>query len=209
MSILARIKGSQYYQIDPLVLIFLTFSVLVNAYLSVKYAESNMYVSVVNLIFICLALMGLMLHQAFCGGIKFDATLLPVSTQQILIFSAVGFFFVLITQTIIFQIQPATIVLATAFETKLFYLTAAVSEELFFRYYIQTKIEQSLPYLKMLCIPVASLLFTVYHFTIYGANVYALYAVFFSAIILGSIYYVTKRLSVPMIVHILVNFVAS
>jgi len=209
LSILARMRGGQQYQLDLLVLIFLTFSVLINSYLSVKYAESNIYISVVNLLFICLALAGLMLHQVFCGGIKFDARMLPASIQQITVFSAVGFLFLLVTQTLIFKIQPSTVALSTIPETKLFYVTAAVSEELFFRYYIQTKLEQSLPYIKTLSIPVTSLLFTVYHFAVYGTNIYLLYAVFFSSLILCSIYYLTKRLSVPIIVHMLANLIAA
>jgi len=161
-------------------------------------------------VFICLALIGLMLHHVFCGGIKFDTHLIGPEIQQILLFSVAGFFFVLITQTIIFQLQPiGTIFLTTALETKLFYLTAGVSEELFFRYYIQTKVEQSLPFIKPLSIFVASLLFTVYHFTVYGTNIYILYAVFFSSLVLGAIYYFSKRLSVPMLVHIMANLFAS
>ena len=209
MSILARVKGGQLYRIDSLVLVFFTFSILVNSYLAVKYARTNMYVAVVNMLFICLSLSGLLLHHVFCGGIKFDAHLAGLETRQILMFTISGFFFLILAQTLVFQLQPGAVVLASLIETKLFYMTAGVAEETFFRYYIQTKVEQSLPYLKMLSIFVTSLLFTTYHFAVYGTNVYILYAVFFSSIVLGAIYFLSKRLSVPMMVHCLVNFAAS
>lgn len=208
-SILVRIRSSQQYSTDLLVVILLTFSVLANTFLAVKYATTDIYVSVVNIVFICLSLLGLMLHQVFCGGVKYAPTIPTFQSQIIISFVAVGFFLVLIAQTVVFQFTSGSIVLATFLENKIFYITAGVSEELFFRYYIQTKIEQSLPVLKPLCIPVASFLFYVYHIPVYGSNVYALYAVFVSSVVLGSVYYLSKRISVPMIIHVLVNLVAS
>jgi len=203
-----RARGENYL-VDPLVLIFLSFSILVNSYLSVKYSASNIYISVVNLLYICLSLSGLMLHHVFCGGIKFDKELVKTEFTRITLYSIVGFVLVLISQTFIFKLQSGTVVLATIIETKLFYLTAAVSEELFFRYYIQTKIGQSLPMVKGLSVVITSMLFTVYHFTVYGSNIYALYAVFYSSLVLSVIYYLSKRLSTSMLVHAMVNLIAS
>ena len=186
--------------------------ILINTYLAVKYSTTDMYVSIVNIIFIALTVTGLLLHQVFCGGIKVDKRLVPAENTAIMLSSAVGLVAVFLLQTIVFKAQTA-IMLATIFEATLFYFTAGVSEETFFRYYIQTKVEQSTAYLAffsaILSIFTTSLLFMVYHFGVYATQPYALMAVFVSSLVLCIFYHYTKRLSVVILIHCLANLSAS
>ena len=212
MSVWARLRASQVYTLDPLVAVLITFQILVNFYLAVRYSTIDPYIAIVNVVFIAMTISGLILHHAFCGGIKIDKQLVPKELSQILMVSSLGFLIVLVTQTIIFRSQTSAIAFVSMVEAQLFYSTAGVSEETFFRYYIQTKAEQSLPLAIVgaaVSIGVTSLLFTTYHFGVYGTLLLALYAVFLGSLVLGATYAVTKRLSVPMIIHVAVNVAAS
>jgi len=181
-------------------------------YLAVKYSRTDMYVSIVNIIFISLTVTGLVLHQVFCGGIKVDKRLVPAENTAIMLASAVGLITVFLLQTIVFKAQGA-IALTTVWEAQMFYFTAGVAEETFFRYYIQTKLEQSTAVLAIfsaiLSIGTTSLLFMVYHFGVYATLPYALVAVFVSSLTLCIFYRYTKRLSVAQLIHCLANLSAS
>ena len=211
MSILARLRGQRVYQLDTIVVMLISLQIFINTFLAVKYSKSDVYVAIVNVVFIVLTLTGLILHQAFCGGIKFDKRLVPTEFNQIMFASSIGFLLVLVGQTLVFRSQ-SSIALTTIFEAVLFYFTAAVSEETFFRYYIQTKAEQSLPVTilgPLLAVVVTSLLFVTYHFGVYKTVLFALYAVFLSSLVMGTIYHFTKRLSVAQIIHASVNMAAT
>jgi len=212
LSIWTALRRENIYQVDPIVAVLISLQILINSYLAVKYSTTDMYVSIVNIIFISLTVSGLILHQVFCGGIKVDMRLVPAENTAIMLSSAVGLIAVFLFQTIVFRAQGA-IVLATIFEAQLFYYTASSSEETFFRYYIQTKLEQSTAYLAffsaLLSIGTTSLLFTCYHFGVYATQPYALVAVFLSSLVLCIFYRYTKRLSVAMLIHALANLSAS
>ena len=210
MSVWARLRASQVYTLDPLVAILITFQILVNFYLAVRYSTIDPYIAIVNVVFIAMTITGLILHHAFCGGIKVDKQLIPKELSQILTVSSLGFLIVLVTQTIIFRSQTSAIAFVSMVEASLFYSTAGVAEPTFFRYYVQTKVEQSLPIFGgVVSIVATSILFTTYHFGVYGTQLLALYAVFLGSLVLGATYTVTKRLSVPMIIHVAVNLAAS
>jgi len=206
-----RQRTGQDYKLDPFVAIFVSLQILISSYLAVKYSETNPYISLVSVIFIVLTLSGLILHHFFAGGVKLTGMFIsPAHRQRVLLMGAVGFFFVLMAQTMVVKFVPSTIILATLLEAKLFYYTAAVSEETFFRYYLQTKVEQVSPFFaSAIAIILTSLSFMTYHFGVYGVSIIALYAVFISSLILGVMYWLSKRLSVPMIIHVLVNFFAG
>ena len=211
MSVYAKLRASQQYKVDPIVAVLVSLQILINTFLAVKYSSENLYVAVVNLVFIALTITGLTLHHFFAGGVKFEKQIHPAQLTIIMLASSVGFLLVVVFQTITFR-ASSSIALATIAEAILFYYTAGVSEETFFRYYLQTKAEQSLPiplYGAIAAIVLISTLFTTYHFGVYGTDLSALYAVFLSSLVLGSVYYATKRLSVVMLIHVLVNVTAA
>jgi len=181
-------------------------------WLAVKYSATDMYFTIVNITFITLTISGLILHQAFCGGIKVDKHLVPTETTAILFASGLGLVLVTALQTLIFKAQ-SSVMLATTLEAQLFYATAGIAEETFFRYYVQTKLAQSLivmPFLSgLLSVVATSVLFTTYHFSVYGTLIYAIIAVFASSLVLSFFYYYTKRLSVVQLIHTVANMIAS
>ena len=212
MSVLKRLRGANVYQVDPIVAVLITLQILVNMWLAVKYSSTDVFVTIVNITFISLTVSGLVLHQAFCGGIKVDKRLVPTEHQAILLSAGLGLMLVAMLQTVVFRAQSA-IALATVWESQLFYLTAGVAEETFFRYYLQTKMHQSLAVMAVLSaflsVVMTSVLFTTYHFTVYSTQLYALIAVFASSLVLSGFYYWTKRLSVAQLIHGLANLMAS
>jgi len=207
-----KVKLRQY-SLDSLSLSLITFQILVSTFLAVRYVNSHPYTSLVSLMYVILTISGLTLHHFFCGGVKLDKTLVKRELNNILLGVSLGFVLILLLQTLIFQAQTVGVfALATVLEAKLFYMCAGISEETFFRYYIQTKIEQSLPRIfisALSAVIVTSVLFTTYHFMVYRTELYALIAVFVSSLVLSTLYNQTKRLSVPMLIHSLVNLVAG
>jgi membrane protease YdiL (CAAX protease family) len=207
---LSRLRQQQY-QIDSISLSLITLQILVNFWLTTQYATSSPYTALISIAYLTLTITGLSMHHFFCGGIKFDKTLVAKELSQLFLYVISGFLFVLVFQTIIFKATAGVIALNTLFETGLFYTSAAISEESFFRYYIQTKLEQSLRisfFNTIIAILLTSTLFTVFHFVVYRTMLYALFAVFASSIVLCITYAYGKRLTVPMLIHVLTNLAA-
>jgi len=207
---LSRLR-QQNYQIDSISLSLITLQILVSFWLATQYATSSPYTALVSVIYVTLTITGLSMHHFFCGGVKFDKTLIAKEISQLFLYIISGFLFVLVFQTIIFKTQTAGVIaLNTFIDTTLFYACAAISEESFFRFYIQTKLEQSLPgfFGTFTAILLTSMLFTAFHFMVYRTALFALLAVFASSIVLCITYAYSKRLTVPMLIHVLTNLAA-
>jgi membrane protease YdiL (CAAX protease family) len=205
---LARIKKVEDYTLDYLVLIFSSFSLLANTYIGIMY-QNDAHIMAINMMYVVFLLSGLVFHFVFLGGIKFQQVISPSRARNLIVFVVIGFVCVLIGQTIAFQVERGAIVLATFYDELAFYFTAAISESMFFLYLWQSLIEHFLPPViaPLVSVPTIAGLFTAYHGLVYGASVAALIAVLISGLILSALYYISRRLSVPMVIHALVNII--
>jgi membrane protease YdiL (CAAX protease family) len=199
----SAVTKQQIFKFDLIALIALTITVLFTAYLA---TTPDVVISVKCLFLLILAISGLVLHHLFTGGIKFE--LLPTLKERTNFLLSVSFGFggIVILQFLTFQLLPQTII---DFQTrKMFYLSAAISEELFFRYYLATLLLQKTQS-PLTSTFATSLVFMVYHNVVYGFSAVALIIVFLSSMVLTFIYFISRRISVPIIIHSLVNLLAS
>ena len=210
---LLRAKVGEEFVLDPLTTVLITVQVLINGYMTVRYIQIDMYIATTSIVFLLLTVAGLALHQTFCGGVKFASHISAGQFGNLLQGLLVGIVGVAVAQTVAFQLTPATaLAWITVLERKAFYFSGAISEETFFRYFLQTKLHQSMPRLA-LSVPIiafaVSLVFTTWHFGVYANSVGSLMAVFCASVVLCVIYAWTRRLSVVQLIHAWVNFFAS
>lgn len=86
-------------------------------------------------------------------------------------------------------------------------LLAGVTEELFFRGFVQNMFRVYAPNMIMAIVP-ASLVFAFFHFFAYGLSLSALTVIFALGLFLGLLHEIFNDIGVPMIAHIVNNTVA-
>jgi len=209
---LLKSKTSAQFVLDPISTLLITIQILIDGYMAVRYIQTDMYVTMTSIVFILLTIAGLALHQAMCGGIKFSTVLSTREFADVLQGTLIGVITVAIAQVIAFQLTPSTVSWITVIERKAFYFSAAISEETFFRFYLQTKLQQILPknwFSVVLIAFLVSSTFTTWHLGVYANSIASLTAVFFSSLALCFIYAWKKRVSITQLIHAWVNFFAS
>ena len=93
----------------------------------------------------------------------------------------------------------------------LFAVLIAISEEVLFRVFLTTwfvYMLQSFPYGDLFGIALSSGAWAVYHFAAYGVDVRAMGIILVAGFVLGYAYVQSRRASVPMLAHALINFIA-
>jgi len=139
-----------------------------------------------------------------------DKRLSSTETYEIIGASVVGFFFVMLLQFSVIQAYKPVYADIGDIPLRLLLVNIAIGEEYFFRFFIQSSLTNQFSHAMPMsqatisAILGSSVIMTVYHYVYYGMQ-WALMAVFVSSLVLGVVYAVTRRLSVPTIVHILVN----
>jgi len=204
------------YVLDPLSLVILIAQVLIGGSLAVKYASTDMYISVAQLIYLSFTGVSLGMFAAFNGGLKFDTSFnIARDWLRLLLIVVLGVISIAAAQAAIAYSLPL-IIAASTLDRKLFYLVAGASEEMWFRYFVQTRVELSLGALKIpfwmmypLTWAAVTSLFVAYHFTVYGALLQGLLAVMAGSIVLSIVYSHTKRVSICQAIHMWVNFLAA
>jgi membrane protease YdiL (CAAX protease family) len=131
--------------------------------------------------------------------------------SNVILYSLVGLalIFAIAFSVNLFKPKPQSIfqVLATfpPIYQKLFSISMAISEEVFFRGFLLNWLSQ----LNFVFANVGqALVFTVYHFAVYGQEPFILLYVFASGIVLGFISWKTQSLTPAMLAHMAVNALA-
>ena len=93
-------------------------------------------------------------------------------------------------------------------EQGLYYVFAAVTEELFFRGFILTPVKDSSIHLKIGALFVSGAVFAILHFNYYGDWI-MLSIVFISGCILGIVYLQFKSLTVCILAHLILNAIIA
>jgi len=96
----------------------------------------------------------------------------------------------------------------TQFQLMLFVVLMAISEEVFFRGFLQKYFTLKLGSAS-LAIVLQSIVWSVYHTSVYGSHPEIMVYVLFSGIVLGYLTYRSGTLTPSLISHIVINFLAS
>jgi len=89
----------------------------------------------------------------------------------------------------------------------LFNVLIGVSEETFFRGFIQS-LAESLTNNPVIAIVISSVIFATFHMAVYGGTPQALFVMFGAGLVLGSVFYLSKRLSINYTCHGVYNLLA-
>jgi len=200
------------YYFCPLAGAMITIAVVMGT-LIFTYAQADILLATKALGMIMFMIVGIVLHMVFMGGINIHFTLPLKKLYSLIMYISIGLILVFATQYIVVKSSPL-IFTATEMFVKMFYMIAGVAEEFFFRFYLFTVMITKIKFFPgqsefILVAVVNSLLFMIYHFYIYGTDPNLLLLVFMSSVILCIIYYLSKAISVPVIAHATVNFMAG
>lgn len=94
----------------------------------------------------------------------------------------------------------------TPIDNRLFSVLIGVSEEMFFRVFLTSWLVLLTG--RLWGIVLGSSVFTVYHFSVYSAMPSALLIIFSSGLIIGYAFVESRRASVPMLAHALINMLS-
>ena len=86
-------------------------------------------------------------------------------------------------------------------------ILAGVSEELFFRGFVQNMLRVYVPFMILALIP-SAIIFALFHYFAYGLSLTAFVVIFALGIFLGLLHEIFNDIGVPMIAHIVNNIVA-
>lgn len=200
------------YQLDAISISLIAFNVILSAYLTTVAVNLQATdIAFKSVLMLLLTLTGLIMFiVVFQKFPSIDHTLTPVEAAEIASASIVGFIFVLLLQTTVIQTYPIVFGSITDAPTlKLLLTNIAIGEEVFFTFFLQSAITKQLTYTSPTYATIGgilgkSLIFSIYHYVYYGMPQLVL-SVFVSSLVLGAAYSITKRPSVPMLIHILVN----
>lgn len=201
------------YQLDAISIYLIIFNVLLSTYLvTVAVNIQAMDIAFKSVLMLLLTITGLIGFVAIQGRFPtVDKSLTADEISKILASSVIGLALVSILQILAIRSYQFIYGSVTDVMTQKLLLTnIAIGEEVFFRFFLQSVITKQtgfiLPQTEAIFAGsiATSLVFTVYHYVYYGmAGILA--AVFLSSIVLCLVYAITRRLSVVMLVHILVN----
>jgi len=209
------LKNRKEYTLDPILFALVAFQLISTYYIATVAININPSTAILPLFMASLTVGGLAGRLAYTG-ITVDHVLRPIEVAQILLFGVIGFGVIGAIQTVILKAFPHEAVYPLATEltglsATLLLANIGVAEEVFFRGFIQTAAERTMviggtaiAQSKIAGWIVSGVLFSLFHYVYYGQQA-VLMAVFASGIVLGMLHTFTKRLSVPVLAHVLVN----
>ena len=205
----SRMRRQRAYPLDTLSMVMIVMAVLFTTYLA-TFVDVNLEMAVKSMIILMLGISGLVLKHVYAGGTQVDFTFDKREQEVIMQYFTLGFIGILACKIVIFHVPLGGVepIVRDFVTRKLFYFSVAVSEELFFRYFLLTLMFMWTGYF-FLSLSASSLTFTVYHNVVYGMRPELMILVFACGMILGLIYLLSRRVSVPMAVHCLVNLLAA
>lgn len=213
-SVMIRLRQTlkQNYKLDAISFSLFIFNTILGAFLVVIAANTAEYgIGFKAILMIILTFIGIVGYTTTYGKFpEIDRTLDPKESALIASSSIIGFTFILLLQTSVTAVYRPVFGAIGEIPFRLLLINIAISEEFFFRFFIQSALtlQLSRTMAPILAAPFSilgtSVIFTLFHYVYYGVT-QALVAVFVSSLVLGSIYELTRRLSVSQTVHILVN----
>ncbi len=204
----ARLTSSS--KINPLGLLMLSFALLSEIYLIVKYIgkETSIYYSMLLFGLGTIALIGMI----WLTKGKFITYELPFMKD---IWS--GIVYILAILSLVALIGTMMIVLKASFRYALelvdiyfYFLAAAVIEEAFFRMFFISLFVQKYPNKKMgliMGVLVSSFIFMIAHWDSYGYSLPLMLSMFFGGILFSLYYIGFKDITISMLAHLIINLI--
>jgi len=174
------------------------------------FIRQDMYLAVVNIFLLTLIAISISLVFGLKLA-KFDYTLILKEMQTVALLASLGFCMTAGLQFLILK-ASTKMAIADVWASKMFYGTAGIAEECFFRLLLLTLFIRLLHGNFLLAsLFVSGALFTPYHAAVYGlSNPFIALAVFTSSMILCLVYVFSGyRVAVSMLVHFAINILAG
>jgi len=196
----------------------IVFNMLFAGYFATGGAAINVKIAIKGLLMLVLTVAGLAGYMAFFGKPKTDNYLSSYEIAVVTSSTVLGLFAVAFVQVIALQggqLFGAVLAGLALWSAVLLVSIIAISEEVFFRFFIQSALEKRAlnttgDRLKAILTSVflTSLVWTIFHRIVYTGAPEVLLAIFLSGIVLGLVYSYTRRLSVVMLIHVSANIMA-
>lgn len=186
-------------------MLLVSIALIYPSFMSIGYSDPQLLQWTVMLIIglIMSIMFSSMLRGATQSRIDSGLTVVTMSKQMAVVITGIVAGLVLV---IVNGITGAGIsFVASASGHGLFYgLLAGVSEELFFRGFIQNMLRVYVPYLLFALIP-SALIFALFHYFAYGLSPVALGVMFVLGLFLGLLHEIFNDVGVPMLAHVVNN----
>lgn len=197
-------------KINPLGLLLLSFALVSEIYLIVKYIgkETSIYYSMLLFGLGMIAIIGMI----WLTKGKFITYELPFIKN---IWSGIVYIFAIFSLVAVIGIMMLIFQASFRYALELvdvyfYYLAAAVIEEAFFRMFFISLFIQKYPNKKIgliMGVLISSSLFMIAHWGGYGHSLYLMLSMFFGGILFSAYYLVFKDITITMLAHLIINLI--
>ena len=197
-------------RINPLGLLMLSFALLSEIYLIVKYIgkETSTYYSILLFVLGTVALIG-MFWLTKGKFITYELPFMKDIWSGIVYFLAIG--------SLVAVIGVMQVILKTSFRYALelvdvyfYYLAAAVIEEAFFRMFFISFFIQKYPNKRIgaiMGVLLSSFIFMIAHWASYGHSLPLMLSMLFGGLLFSAYYLVFKDITITMLAHLIINLI--
>lgn len=193
--------------LDP-ISIFLSFvAVMIGLYMY-TFAPLDFVTATHGLFIVAMILVGIAFGVVLLKS-PVEPRLTSAQVMEIMKWFAIGFISIAFLQIVLFKVGQLT---TAGVPSKIYYGAMGISEEFAFRFVLLQFLFNYLVMTKnnlFLAAVMTSVIFTMYHSVVYGMLPLSMIIVFVSSMVLSVIAIKSGRLSVPVLVHFLVNFGAG
>jgi membrane protease YdiL (CAAX protease family) len=197
-----RLQGERRVVVDPLAMLWIVLALLIFLWTS-TFVDTSPALAVKSLIGFSLLIAGLFMSGSTVG-IQTDPAIDRGEWESFTSLVGLSLLAVMILNAVTLKFLGLEV---THIPRSLFAVLIGVSEEALFRGFILTWI-LAMTGSTVAAVLASSLLFTVYHGAVYGLSQAALFIVFGSGVILGVAFALSRRLSVTMTAHGVINLLA-
>lgn len=205
-------KDNRYvFDITSLVLVLFASIYLTFASSNYSFDGTNEVLGKASTVVSTLMLFGLVFYILLFVAFKkdvirptFDQRVSGYDAQITVIFVAIFFGLQFVIQKFIGQLTLSSIEL----EDYMFYVAIAIAETIIFVCMIQITFE-ALTRSATVGIIAHAVFFVIYHMNVYGTQINEMVAVFFSGIVFAIAVKFTKRISIAILIHVIINILAT
>lgn len=203
-------RSSISSKINPLGLLMLSFALLSEIYLIVKYIgkETSVYYSMLLFVLGTVAVIGMI----WLTKGKFITYELPFMKD---IWSGIVYIFAIFSLVAVIGIMMLILQASFRYALELvdvyfYYLAAAVIEEAFFRMFFISLFIEKYPNKKIgliMGVFLSSFIFMIAHWASYGTSLSLMLSMFFGGLLFSAYYLVFKDITIPMLAHLIINLI--
>lgn len=197
-------------KINPLGLLMLSFALLAEIYLIVKYIgiESSAYYSILLFVLGTVAIIG-MIWLTKGKFITYELPFMKDAWSGIIYFIAI-FSLVAVIGVMMIILQASFRYALELVDVYFYYLAAAVIEEAFFRMFFISLFIEKYPNKKIgaiIGVFLSSFIFMFAHWSSYGTSLSLMLSMFFGGLLFSAYYLAFKDITIPMLAHLIINLI--